>query len=81
MADNIVEYIDVNEENNCLIALDPCSITPEVTHMEIDPMTILGAVSGLIPYPHHNQVRLKRVTLRLYTHASIYLSYRRCNHE
>jgi hypothetical protein len=23
--------------------------------MEIDPMTILGVVSGLIPYPHHNQ--------------------------
>ena len=25
------------------------------THMEIDPLTILGAVAGLIPYPHHNQ--------------------------
>ena len=25
------------------------------THMEIDPMTILGVVSGLIPFPHHNQ--------------------------
>jgi DNA-directed RNA polymerase III subunit RPC2 len=25
------------------------------THMEIDPMTILGVVAGLVPYPHHNQ--------------------------
>mmetsp|Transcript_11995 Transcript_11995/g.20252 ORF Transcript_11995/g.20252 Transcript_11995/m.20252 type:complete len:162 (+) Transcript_11995:365-850(+) len=25
------------------------------THMEIEPFTILGIVSGLIPYPHHNQ--------------------------
>ena len=25
------------------------------THMEIDPMTILGIVVGLVPYPHHNQ--------------------------
>ena len=23
--------------------------------MEIDPMTILGVVAGLVPYPHHNQ--------------------------
>ena len=27
----------------------------KTTHLEIDPMTILGVVSGLIPYPHHNQ--------------------------
>ena len=25
------------------------------THLEIEPFTILGVVSGLIPYPHHNQ--------------------------
>lgn len=25
------------------------------THMEIAPFTILGAVAGLIPFPHHNQ--------------------------
>lgn len=25
------------------------------THMEIDPLTILGVVAGLVPYPHHNQ--------------------------
>ncbi|KAJ3073113.1 DNA-directed RNA polymerase III core subunit ret1 [Podochytrium sp. JEL0797] len=25
------------------------------THLEIAPFTILGAVAGLIPYPHHNQ--------------------------
>jgi len=26
-----------------------------ITHIEIEPFTILGVVSGLIPYPHHNQ--------------------------
>jgi DNA-directed RNA polymerase beta subunit len=26
-----------------------------ITHIEIEPMTILGVVVGLIPYPHHNQ--------------------------
>ena len=25
------------------------------THLEIDPLTIMGVVSGLIPFPHHNQ--------------------------
>ena len=23
--------------------------------MEIDPLTLLGVVAGLIPFPHHNQ--------------------------
>ena len=52
-----MEYVDVNEENNCLIALSQTDLTPEHTHMEIDPMTILGIVVGLVPYPHHNQAR------------------------
>lgn len=74
LAEGVVEYVDVNEENNCLIALNEAAITrstspsvlclsPRVTwwpctdhtHMEIDPMTVLGVVVGLVPYPHHNQ--------------------------
>jgi DNA-directed RNA polymerase III subunit RPC2 len=50
-----VEYLDVNEENNCVIALRESYIKRQSTHLEIDPLTILGVVSGLIPYPHHNQ--------------------------
>lgn len=50
-----IEYIDVNEENNTLIALSENDLSPNTTHMEIDPLTILGCVAGLIPYPHHNQ--------------------------
>jgi len=55
IASGIVEYVDVNEENNCLIALNEKAITTSHTHMEIDPLTILGVVAGLVPYPHHNQ--------------------------
>ncbi|CEM00582.1 unnamed protein product [Vitrella brassicaformis CCMP3155] len=51
----ILEWIDVNEENNLLIALRETDIERETTHLEIDPLTIMGVVSGLIPYPHHNQ--------------------------
>ena len=55
LTDGLLEYLDVNEENNGLIALREADLTPQSTHLEIDPMTILGVVAGLIPYPHHNQ--------------------------
>ncbi|THH28177.1 hypothetical protein EUX98_g6005 [Antrodiella citrinella] len=51
----LVEYLDVNEENDSYIALYEVDIVPTTTHLEIEPFTILGAVAGLIPYPHHNQ--------------------------
>ncbi|KAK5660953.1 hypothetical protein OQA88_12328 [Cercophora sp. LCS_1] len=51
----VVEYLDVNEENDTLIALYESDITASTTHVEIEPFTILGAVAGLIPFPHHNQ--------------------------
>lgn len=51
----LVEYLDVNEENDCNIAVYEHDINESTTHLEIEPFTILGAVAGLIPYPHHNQ--------------------------
>ena len=51
----LVEYLDVNEENDSFIALYERDLEPSITHMEIEPFTVLGAVAGLIPYPHHNQ--------------------------
>ncbi|XP_012459628.1 DNA-directed RNA polymerase III subunit 2 [Gossypium raimondii] len=55
LSDGLIEYLDVNEENNALIALYEGEATPETTHIEIEPFTILGVIAGLIPYPHHNQ--------------------------
>lgn len=54
LREGMIEYLDVNEENNALIALNEEYVTEQHTHMEIDPFTILGCVAGLIPYPHHN---------------------------
>lgn len=51
----LVEYLDCNEENDSYIACYENQIEIHTTHLEIEPFTILGAVAGLIPYPHHNQ--------------------------
>lgn len=55
LRDGLIEYLDVNEENNALIALYEADAKPETTHIEIEPFTILGVCAGLIPFPHHNQ--------------------------
>lgn len=55
LREGLIEYLDVNEENNALIALYDKEATPKTTHIEIEPFTILGVIAGLIPYPHHNQ--------------------------
>lgn len=51
----LVEYLDVNEEDDSNIAMYEQNINQATTHLEIEPFTVLGAVAGLIPYPHHNQ--------------------------
>lgn len=50
-----MEYLDVNEEDNCLIALTPEDIGPSTTHLEISQHVILGIIAGVIPFPHNNQ--------------------------
>ncbi|CUE72376.1 DNA-directed RNA polymase III, putative [Bodo saltans] len=55
LAEGIVEFVDVNEGNDCLIAVYPKDITIHTTHMEVEPLSMLGVVAGIIPYPHHNQ--------------------------
>ena len=57
--EGVIEYLDVNEENSAEIAVREADLTlsrvAPFTHLEIDPLTILGVCAGLIPYPHHNQ--------------------------
>jgi DNA-directed RNA polymerase subunit B len=50
----VIEWIDAEEEEDLWIAVDEDHIESEMTHMEIDPMVILGTCSGLVCYPHHN---------------------------
>jgi DNA-directed RNA polymerase III subunit RPC2 len=54
--EGVIEFVDVNEQNNCLIATwEPEIDAGMTTHLEISPLTLLGVCAGLIPYPHHNQ--------------------------
>jgi DNA-directed RNA polymerase II subunit RPB2 len=50
-----IEYIDPYEQNEAFIANNPAYITPETTHMEVHPSTIMSMMTSLIPFAPHNQ--------------------------
>ncbi len=51
----IIEYIDAAEEENALVSLSEGELTSEHTHLEIDPVSLFGTVTSLVPYGNHNQ--------------------------
>lgn len=57
-----IEYIDSNEQNNTMIAMEPEQLTAtdskyvyHYSHCEIHPSTIFGVVASCIPFPENNQ--------------------------
>jgi len=49
-----VEFIDAEEEEDILVAVDEEDVTEDHTHLEIDPQLVFGIGAGMIPYPEHN---------------------------
>ena len=50
----LVEFLDAEEEENCFVALNEKTLTPEHTHLEISPAMILGFASSQLPFPEYN---------------------------
>ncbi len=51
----IIEMLDANEEENCLVAMSPEEATNKHTHLELYPGAMFGIAASIIPYPEHNQ--------------------------
>ena len=63
---SVVEYLDVEETNMAMIAMNQHDLDTKVqdkgfnygtkfTHMELDPSLMLGVLAGSIPFSDHNQ--------------------------
>jgi len=51
----VIEYVDPYEQNEIFVVNFPEHITPESSHMEIHPCTIVSVVNGMIPFANFNQ--------------------------
>ncbi|MEK6933106.1 MAG: DNA-directed RNA polymerase subunit B [Nanoarchaeota archaeon] len=49
----ILEYLDASEEENAFVAMYEQDLTEKHTHLEIDPTTMLGLVTSIIPYSNY----------------------------
>ncbi len=64
-----VDWMNPGIEGDCVLKCKwcggdmavPTKITSAHTHMEVDPMVIIGVASGIVPYPEHNSA--PRVTM------------------
>ncbi|MBW3019173.1 DNA-directed RNA polymerase subunit B [Candidatus Woesearchaeota archaeon] len=55
VAQGVIEFLDAAEEENCLVGFSDADLTSDHTHLEISPLTMLGIVTGLIPYGDYIQ--------------------------
>ncbi len=53
----VIEYLDSAEEENALIAFYEKELTPDHTHLEITPLSMMGLVTSLVPYANFNSAQ------------------------
>ncbi len=69
LSETDVDWMNPGKADDCILKCNwcgeefvlPSNITPEHTHLEVDPMIILGVAAGIVPYPEHNSA--PRVTM------------------
>ncbi len=69
LSETDVDWMNPGKAEDCILTCRwcdqtftlPTKITPEHTHLEVDPMIILGVAAGIVPYPEHNSA--PRVTM------------------
>ncbi|HIH30475.1 TPA: DNA-directed RNA polymerase subunit B [Candidatus Micrarchaeota archaeon] len=50
----VIEYLDAEEEEGALVALREENLSPDHTHLEIDPVSIFGVTVSVLPFPEYN---------------------------
>lgn len=50
----VVEYIDAAEEENALIAFFEQDLTPDHTHLDIHPVSLIGMTTSLVPFGNYS---------------------------
>ena len=56
LRNGVIEYLDAEEEENCLVAMTPSEIEDATTHLEVDPASFVGLTLNVAPYPEYNLV-------------------------
>jgi DNA-directed RNA polymerase subunit B' len=50
----VVEYLDAAEEENTLIAFFEQDLTPDHTHLDIHPVSLIGMTTSLVPFGNYS---------------------------
>ncbi len=49
----VIEYLDAAEEENALVAFFEDEITPDHTHLELHPISLVGLTTALVPFGNY----------------------------